>query len=131
MSYEQKRLTVRVFLPGPMEKVVDWEAVASAIGAIAIERKLKPMEFTTIMRDHTTPLRPSRIDTGVDVVLHNEDSDNDGSLHVEFAINECDVIFNTASVPKYQQTIAALGFQTEPTKLVEVQAEGEGATHGG
>jgi hypothetical protein len=119
MSYEQKRIVVRVMLPGPPEKVTDWEAVASAVGAIAIDRKLKPMEFTTIMRDHTTE-RPSRLDTGVDVVLANITvagdvivgfADNDGKDYLELGAHDTQ--------------IAALGFPTEPMQVVETQAEGE------
>jgi hypothetical protein len=125
MNYEQKRLVVRVYLPGPPEKVVDWEAVAIAM-QIACGREEYPgyEDYLELIRKNTTE-RPSRVDTGVDVVIHNDDSDNDGSVHVEFAISGLDVLFNSASYPKYQQVIAALGFPTEPQAVVETQAEGE------
>ena len=123
MNYEQKRLVVRVFLPGPMEKVTDWEAVARELYAFH-DRYLptdKPrLDF--IIAKHTTTERPSRIDTGVDLLIHNRDDDDDGTVRVGFAPNAYNPIL---MMNHNKATIAALGFPTEPQAVVETRAEGE------
>jgi hypothetical protein len=113
MNYEQKRLVVRVFLPGPPEKVVDWEAVA---------RELLDMDhlhesyLEASAKKHTTE-RPSRVDTGVDVVIRNYD---DGSIGTEFPDGTLYLYPR-----ENDETLTAPGFPTEPQEVVETQAEGE------
>lgn len=115
MSYEQKRLKVRVFLPGPPEKVVDWEAVARELRSVLVTLNNDDPWYTAI-EDHTTE-RPSRVDTGVDVVIRNFD---DGSIGAEFPNG---VLYLYPR--RHDETLAALGFPAEPQAVVEIKAEGE------
>ena len=111
MNYEQKRLVVRVYLPGPAQQVTDWEAVARALAEPGFT------DLDAMAKEHTTE-RPSRIDTGVDLVIHQ--SSNDGHLYLEF-----DGRFLYMWPDQHQSAYAALGFPTEPMQVVETQAEGE------
>lgn len=117
MSYEQKRLTVRVYLPGPPEKVVDWEAVAREMlrqlgrASCIVDAG---NEFDRAVKRNCTE-RPSRIDTGVDVVIKNG-----GESGLVWALFE-----SPGGHLKCPDQIAALGFPTEPQTVVETKAEGE------
>ena len=113
MNYEQKRLVVRVYLPGPMERVVDWAAVAADMYA-----NDSVVSYLTLIDKHTTE-RPSRIDTGVDLVIDNDVED--GDLIVSWPRSTGPWL----TLGCHPDQIAALGFPTEPQEVVETQAEGE------
>jgi hypothetical protein len=115
VSYEQKRLTVRVFLPGPPEKVVDWEAVASDV---FLYKVTDGNWWKEIVAKHTTE-RPSRVDTGVDVVIENDP--DTGTAEAYFNGNRATLVTFGPS----RETLAALGFPTEPQAVTVLKAEGE------
>ena len=115
MNYEQKKLVVRVFLPGSAQQVTDWEAVARESWAYTGD---DGQLWNLLVKKHTTE-RPSRIDTGVDVVIYNWH--DDGAVSVEFAATNAE----TMVLDRYPAQVAALGFPTEPQEVVETKAEGE------
>ena len=114
MSYEQKRLTVRVYLPGPMQVEMDWESVARDLR----DGLADDDDWYKAIEKHTTE-RPSRIDTGVDVVMTG---DEDGDVRLRWMDNMDD---HWLYRRPHREQIAALGFPTEPMQVVEVKAEGE------
>ena len=119
MNYEQKRLVVRVFLPGPMEKVTDWEAVAKVFARELTNVGGYDQMVATTTGMHTTE-RPSRVDTGVD--LHIANLLTSGDLIVGFCGND---YLDHLVIGEHNDEIAALGFPTEPQEVVETKAEGE------
>lgn len=117
MSYEQKRLVIRVYREGPPEKVVDWEAVAKTFELCLHNLNRQYDDYIEgVIRDNTTT-RPSKIDTGVDVVLAD---DRTGYVWATFpdGTRFLDMEHGDAHL------IAAFGFPTEPTKPVEERGEG-------
>jgi hypothetical protein len=104
MNYEQKKLVVRVYLPGPPERVTDWEAVAKRFELCLHNLDRQYDDYIEgVIRDNTTE-RPSRIDTGVDVVINN--SKNTGAVRVSFVT--CDYTSMSLLREVHLDQIAAL-----------------------
>jgi hypothetical protein len=94
--------------------VTDWEAVARDL-----RYGIASTDDFGVAVERCTTERPSRIDTGVDVVIENDPAD--GTAEAYFMGNLATLI----TVGPSREMLAALGFPTEPMQVVEVKAEGE------
>ena len=125
--FKQKRIVVRVFLPGPPEKVTDWARIVDWMAA-ALESHIGEDEAKRLVHDlkqSCVTERPSRADTGVDLVIAN--SPQTGMLRVTFANNYTVLEVNDPSDhdPVEWPEFFALGFPTEPEEPETIHGTGQ------
>lgn len=123
--FEQREVRVRVFLPGPDEKVVDWEAIAKELHAHMIVGRVVAVDWFPSLVDKHTTTRPSRVDTGVDLAISNDPQT--GAMRVTFANGYQVLELNDPADndPFEWDEFHELGFPTEPMSVAVVEAEGE------